>query len=67
MDEATSSLDSETESQIIEEIEHLKGKVTIIVIAHRLTTVQHCHHIYRLENGSIVESGYPEKILQLAN
>jgi len=41
----------------------LKGKKTLIVVAHRLSTVQHCDRIYRVENGQIVESGTPEEIL----
>ena len=63
MDEATSALDHETESEIAEEIKRLKGKKPIIVIAHRLTTVQHCDRIYYLEKGKIVNSGLPSKIL----
>ena len=65
MDEATSALDHETESEIVEEIKRLKGKKTIIVIAHRLTTVQHCDRIYCLEKGKIVNSGPPSKIRSL--
>ena len=57
MDEATSALDDSTEKEIVEEIKHLKGKITMIVIAHRLTTVQHCDRIYKLKNGRIVDSG----------
>ena len=57
MDEATSSLDSETEREIVEEIRQLKGRKTLIVIAHRLTTVEHCDRIYRLESGRIVAEG----------
>ena len=61
MDEATSALDSETEREIIEEIARLKGEKTMIVIAHRLTTLQHSDRIYRLEQGRIVEvSSYAE-------
>ena len=63
MDEATSSLDNETEEQIIEEIKYLKGKKTMIVIAHRQSTVQHCDRIYRLEHGRISEVGSPEEVL----
>jgi len=63
MDEATSALDHETESEIVEEIKRLKRKKTIIVIAHRLTTVKHCDRIYCLEKGKIVNSGPPSKIL----
>lgn len=51
LDEATSSLDLETEKEIVDEIKNLKGKVTLIVIAHRLTTLEHCDRIYRLEKG----------------
>jgi len=57
MDESTSALDSETEHEIVEEIKHLKGKKTIIIIAHRLTTLQHCERIYRLEHGELVKQG----------
>tara|TARA_B100001093_G_C26855313_1_gene1027155 strand:+ start:1493 stop:3250 length:1758 start_codon:yes stop_codon:yes gene_type:complete len=63
LDEATSALDAETESQIIAEIEHLKGKVSMIVIAHRLSTVKNCHRIYRLQEGRIIESGTPQEVL----
>ena len=63
MDEATSALDGETEREIIEEIERLKGKKTMIVVAHRLPTLQHCDRIYRLEQGRIVEvSSYTEAV-----
>jgi ABC-type multidrug transport system fused ATPase/permease subunit len=57
MDEATSALDHETEREIVEEINLLKGKTTLIVIAHRLSTVQDCDRIYKLEHGKIVQSG----------
>ena len=63
MDEATSALDNETELEIVEEIKHLKGKVTMIVIAHRLTTVQHCDRILRIDNGQIIESGTYEQVV----
>lgn len=63
MDEATSALDNETELEIMEEIQQLKGKKTMIVIAHRLSTVEHCDRIYRLEKGKIVSSGSPREVL----
>ena len=63
LDEATSALDNETEREIIDEIQRLKGQKTMIVIAHRLTTVQHCDRIYRLEQGKIVVEGKPEHVL----
>ena len=57
MDEATSALDDATEKEITKEIRMLKNKVTMIVIAHRFSTVQNCDKIYRLENGEIVAEG----------
>lgn len=63
MDEATSALDNETEKEIVDEINLLKGKTTLIVIAHRLTTVKNCDRIYRLERGKIIESGSYEQVL----
>ena len=55
MYEATSALDNNTEKEIIDEIRKLKGKVTMVVIAHRLTTLQHCDEIYEISNGRISE------------
>jgi len=57
MDEATSSLDPETENEIVQEINLLKGKVTLIVIAHRLSIIKNCDRIIRLDNGRIVKDG----------
>lgn len=57
LDEATSALDNETEREIVDEIRQLKGQKTLIVVAHRLTTVQHCDRIYRLKGGSVVSVG----------
>ena len=67
LDEATSSLDSETEKEVVKEIRSLKGKVTLIVIAHRLSTVKDCDYIYKLENGKMVDQGAPNNILKKAN
>lgn len=53
MDEATSSLDAETEKTIIETIENLKGKKTLFIIAHRISTIENCDIIYRLKDGKI--------------
>ena len=52
-DEATSALDNETESAIMESINALHGKKTMIIIAHRLTTIEGCDMVYRVENGKI--------------
>jgi len=64
MDEATSALDNETEKEIVEEIRRLKGRKTLLVIAHRLSTLRDCDKIYVLEKGKIVNVGPPEKILK---
>jgi len=64
MDEATSALDNKTEKQIVDKIKSIKHKKTIIVIAHRYSTVKDCDFIYKLENGKIVASGYPEEMLK---
>ncbi len=52
-DEATSALDNETEAAIMESINSLHGKKTMIIIAHRLTTIKECDIVYRVENGKI--------------
>ena len=57
MDEATSALDSQVEKEIINEIKQLKGKITTFIIAHRLSTLEHCDRIYEIKNGSIVNHG----------
>lgn len=54
-DEATSALDNETEAAIMEGIQHLKGRKTMIIIAHRLGTIQDCDIIYKVEGGKIAE------------
>ena len=54
LDEATSALDSETEAAIMESINHLKGRKTMVIIAHRLNTIENCDILYRVENGTIV-------------
>lgn len=57
MDEATSALDGITEKVIIDTIQSLSHKLTIIMVAHRLTTVKECDVIYLLENGNIIQQG----------
>lgn len=56
LDEATSALDNETEAAIMESIRHLKGKKTMIIIAHRLTTIQDCDVIYQVKDGKIEQT-----------
>ena len=64
MDEATSALDSETELAVQEAINKLKGKKTIIIIAHRLSTVENCDRLLRLEDGIIHSMGPAKEILK---
>lgn len=63
MDEATSALDGITEDAIIEAIHALAHKKTIILIAHRLATVQDCDRIYLLDNGRLVDQGSYEELI----
>jgi len=63
MDESTSALDNHTEKEIVEVINNLHREKTIIVVAHRLTTLKHVDVIYRLENGSIVQKGRYSEIV----
>lgn len=52
-DEATSALDNETEAAIMESIDNLKGRKTMVIIAHRLTTIENCDLVYRVGDGKI--------------
>jgi len=62
LDEATSSLDGETESQISDAIHHMKGIRTVILIAHRLSTVREADVVLYLEDGKLVASGTFEEV-----
>ena len=53
LDEATSALDTGTESAVMEAIDKLSGTMTLIIIAHRLTTIKNCDYVYKVENGNI--------------
>ena len=59
-DEATSALDIETEEKLMKSIESLSGEKTIIMIAHRLSTVRNCNQIFALEDGTIQPMTYNE-------
>ncbi|HEX7883628.1 MAG TPA: ABC transporter ATP-binding protein [Afipia sp.] len=64
LDEATAALDSESEKQVQEAIEHLCQNRTTIVIAHRLHTIMHADQILVVENGDIVETGRHDDLLR---
>jgi ATP-binding cassette subfamily B protein len=57
LDEATSSLDTDSEKKIHESIDNLAKETTIVVIAHRLQTIRNADYIYVLENGKVIEAG----------
>lgn len=64
MDEATSALDSETEKAIQENIDNLKGQYTIIIVAHRLSTIRNVDKVVYINNGRIIESGTFEDLMK---
>jgi ATP-binding cassette, subfamily B, bacterial MsbA len=65
LDEAASALDAESERLIQETIRRLKGTMTILIVAHRLSTVREADRIYVLEKGRIMESGSQDELLAL--
>jgi ATP-binding cassette subfamily B protein len=64
LDEATSALDNETERSVMQAIEGLHRNLTILLIAHRLSTVRYCDSIAELEHGRVVAQAPYEKLLQ---
>jgi ABC-type multidrug transport system fused ATPase/permease subunit len=59
LDEATSALDADTEREVMYAVTALHGTKTVLIVAHRLSTVGGCDRLYRLENGRIVEKTSP--------
>lgn len=64
LDEATSSLDNESEVLIQKAIMELKGRITVLIIAHRLSTVMNSDKLIVLEKGKIIEIGAPEELMK---
>lgn len=62
LDEATSALDNRTERKITDTIDGLKGDVTVVVVAHRLSTVRHCDQLVFMEDGRVVAHGTFEDV-----
>lgn len=63
LDEGTSALDAATESDVMAAVGHLKGKLTIILVAHRYSTLQFCDVVYKMQNGAIVGKGKLEELV----
>lgn len=63
LDEATSALDNDTESAVMDAIEHLHGEKTMIIIAHRLTTIQNADVIYEVSDGKVEEKSKREVLV----
>ncbi len=63
LDEATSALDNETEALVTEAIRSLGRTKSLIIIAHRLTTVRHCHRIYLIDQGRVLRSGSYDEVV----
>ena len=67
MDEATSSLDNNTEKEFMKSIDKVKNNSTLIIIAHRLSTVKNCDVLYLISNGEIKDKGKYEDIIKRNN
>lgn len=63
-DEATSALDNQTQSEIQEAINNLSGEYTILIVAHRLSTIIDCDCIYVIDDGKIIDSGSHKELLE---
>ena len=64
MDEATANIDTETEVVIQQSLEKIRNIGTMLVVAHRLSTIQHADQIIVLQNGSIIERGTHQQLLK---
>ncbi len=64
LDEATSSLDMATERGVMDSVRALKGEKTLLIVAHRLSTVESCDRLYRLEQGRVIEEGSAADVLR---
>jgi ABC-type multidrug transport system fused ATPase/permease subunit len=66
LDEATSSLDTPTEHGVMQAVQALQGSKTVIIVAHRLSTVEYCDRLYRIEDSRITEEGTFAEVVQRA-
>ena len=65
LDEPTSALDIETESEVIKTINKLKSKCTVIIIAHKISTLKYCDNIFLIDKGNLKAEGSLEKIFKI--
>ena len=65
LDEATSSLDGETEASVAEAIQELNGKITVVIIAHRLSTIKDADRIYVMGQGRVLQQGSHNELMAL--
>jgi ABC-type multidrug transport system fused ATPase/permease subunit len=63
MDEATSALDAESEAEIQKALDDMRGRVTVVLIAHRLNTIQHADQVILIEEGQVKDSGTFKELL----
>jgi ABC-type bacteriocin/lantibiotic exporter with double-glycine peptidase domain len=64
LDEVTSALDAETEHAVMSSIEQLRGSITVVIVAHRLSTVQHADQVVYIEDGRVLGMGTFEELRQ---
>jgi ABC-type multidrug transport system fused ATPase/permease subunit len=64
LDEATSALDSKSEEEIRKALEEIRGTVTVLLVAHRLNTIQDCDRVFLMENGEITSAGSFQELLE---
>jgi ABC-type multidrug transport system fused ATPase/permease subunit len=66
LDEATSALDTVTEAEVMRAVTALQGTKTVLIVAHRISTVERCDRLYRLMAGKVAETGSPDSVLMRA-
>jgi ATP-binding cassette subfamily C protein len=64
MDEATSALDAESEAEIAKALDELRGSVTVVLIAHRLNTIQHADEVFLIDDGRVLDRGVFKDLVQ---
>ncbi len=64
LDEATSSLDTPTEHGVMQAVQALQGSKTVIIVAHRLSTVEYCDRLYRIQSSRLIEEGTFDEVVK---